>query len=190
MLKTYNSTGIGSLPFKDPEEACRVIFDSVDIPFWPQLPHRSFLELMVPQYSEGFPFVRIQGEHIYVEKANEEDLTVFYETIAAKTGFPISREYAAGFYAFIDVLKEKGGRLETVKGHITGPLTFTLSLTDEEKRPIFFDEERRELALELLKGKVIWQVEMLKQYADEVLIFIDEQVLSALGTSAYIAVDM
>ena len=190
MLKRFNSTGIGSLPYKDPEEACRVIFDSVDIPFWPQLPHRSFLELMVPQYSEGFPFVKIEGEHIHVEKANEEDLVVFYEAIAAKTGFPISREYAAGFYAFIDILKENGGRLETVKGHVTGPLTFTLSLTDEEKRPIFFDEEKRELALELLKGKVIWQIEMLKQYADEVLIFIDEPVLSALGTSAYIAVDM
>ncbi len=190
MLKTFNSTGIGSLPHKDPEEACRVIFDSVDIPFWPQLPHRSFLEFMVPQYSEGFPFVRIQGENIHVEKANDEDLTVFYEAIAAKTGFPISREYAAGFYAFIDILKDKGGRLDTVKGHVTGPLTFTLSLTDEEKRPIFFDEERRELALELLKGKVIWQVEKLKQYADEILIFIDEPVLSALGTSAYIAVDM
>lgn len=116
MLKTFNSTGIGSLPHKDPEEACRVIFDSVDIPFWPQLPHRSFLELMVPQYSEGFPFVRIQGENIHVEKANDEDLTVFYEAIAAKTGFPISREYAAGFYAFIDILNDKGGGLIPLKG--------------------------------------------------------------------------
>ena len=190
MLKPFCSTGIGSLPHKDPEDACRTILDSVDIPFWPQLPHRSFFELMVPQYSEGFPFVRIEGEHIHVEKANEADLAVFYEAIAAKTGFPISREYAAGLYTFIDILKEKGQRLDTVKGHITGPLTFTLSLTDQQKRPIFFDDELRELALELLKGKVIWQVEMLKKYADEVLIFIDEPILSALGTSAYIAVDM
>src|SRR4030065_155700 len=188
MLKSFSTTGIGSLPHSDPEEACRVIFDSIDIPFWPQLPHRSFLELMVPQYSEGFPFVKIEGEHINVGEAQEEALTAFYEAIAAKTGFPITEERAAGLYKFIDILKEKGRKLDTVKGHITGPLTFTLSLTDDQKRPIFFDDELRELSLELLKGKVNWQIEMLKPYADNVLIFIDEPILSAIGTSAYLGV--
>lgn len=188
MLKSFSTTGIGSLPHSDHEEACRVIFDSVDIPFWPQLPHRSFLELMVPQYSEGFPFVKIEGEHINVVKAQEEALTSFYETIAAKTGFPITEERAAGLYKFIDILKANGRKLDTVKGHITGPLTFTLSLTDDEKRPIFFDDELRELSLELLKGKASWQIELLKPYADNVLIFIDEPILSAIGTSSYLGV--
>lgn len=188
MLETFNTTGIGSLPHTDPTEACNVIFDSVDIPFWPQLPHRNFLELMVPQYSEGFPFVKIKGEDLYVGKAEESELSAFYEAVANKSGFPISQKYAAGFYTFIDILKEKGQRFSTVKGHITGPLTFTLSLTDDQKRPIFFDEEMRELSLELLKGKVTWQVEMLKPYADNVLIFVDEPILSALGTSVYIGV--
>jgi len=188
MLETFNTTGIGSLPHTDPAEACNVIFDSVDIPFWPQLPHRNFLELMVPQYSEGFPFVKIKGEDVYVSKAEEPELSAFYEAVANKSGFPISQKYAAGFYTFVDMLKEKGKRFSTVKGHITGPLTFTLSLTDDQKRPIFFDEEMKELSLELLKGKVSWQVEMLKPYADNVLIFVDEPILSALGTSAYLGV--
>ena len=188
MLETFNTTGIGSLPHTDPAEACNVIFDSVDIPFWPQLPHRNFLELMVPQYSEGFPFVKIKGEDVYVSKAEEPELSAFYEAVANKSGFPISQKYAAGFYTFVDMLKEKGKRFSTVKGHITGPLTFTLSLTDDQKRPIFFDEEMKELSLELLKGKVSWQVKMLKPYADNVLIFVDEPILSALGTSAYLGV--
>jgi hypothetical protein len=188
MLETFNTTGIGSLPHTDPTEACNVIFDSVDIPFWPQLPHRNFLELMVPQYSEGFPFVKIIGEDVYVSKAEEPELSAFYEAVANKSGFPISQKYAAGFYTFIDMLKEKSQKFNTVKGHITGPLTFTLSLTDDQKRPIFFDEEMKELSLELLKGKVSWQVEMLKPYADNVLIFVDEPILSALGTSAYLGV--
>jgi hypothetical protein len=75
-----------------------------------------------------------------------------------------------------------------VKGHITGPLTFALSLTDKQKRPLYFDEELRELSLELLKGKVRWQIEKLRPYAGNVLIFIDEPILSALGTSTYIGV--
>ncbi len=189
MFQSFNTTGIGSLPHTDPAEACRIILDSVDIPFWPQLPHRSFLELMVPQYSEGFPFVRIEGETIRVEhQPDERALTVFYEAVAGNTGFPVSREYAAGLHAFIDILARQDRKLETVKGHITGPLTFALSLTDDRKRPIYFDDQLRELSLELLKGKAGWQIEALRPYAENVLIFIDEPILSALGTSAYIGV--
>ena len=188
MFQSFSTTGIGSLPHTDPAEACKIILDSVDIPFWPQLPQRSFLELMVPQYSEGFPFVRIEGEDIHVEKAEEEALSAFYEAIANKSGFPISEEYAAGFYAFLNILKEQNLKFDTLKGHITGPLTFALSLTDIEKRPIFFDEEMKELSLELLKGKASWQIEMLKPFAGKVMIFIDEPILSALGTSVYIGV--
>src|SRR3990170_7914559 len=52
----YHATGIGSLPHKDEKEAFRLILKNFpEIPFWPQLPKRSFLEGMVVQYSEGFP---------------------------------------------------------------------------------------------------------------------------------------
>lgn len=190
MLGGFRTTGIGSLPHRDPVEACRIVFDSVDIPFWPQLPHRSFHELMVAQYSEGFPFVRIKEEDIYVEKAEDADVASFYEAIAEERGFPISEEYAVGLYAFLNILKQKGKRLDVIKGHVTGPVTFTLSLTNTGKRPIFFDEEMRELAFELLKGKVRWQIEMLRTYAQKVLIFIDEPILSAIGSSTYIGVDI
>lgn len=189
MLDRFSTTGIGSLPHSDPSEACEVIFSSVEIPFWPQLPHRSFLELMVPQYSEGFPFIRIDGENILIEKKSGPGTDAFYESVANKEGFSISREYAAGLYVFLDKLKEEVRDRACVKGHVTGPLTFTLSLTDAQKRPLFFDEEMRELALELLKGKISWQVEQLQPYARKVLIFIDEPILSALGTSAYLGVD-
>jgi hypothetical protein len=189
MLESFSTTGIGSLPHSDPSEACEVIFESVEIPFWPQLPHRSFLELMVPQYSEGFPFIRIEGENIRLRDRDEQSITSFYEAIDSEEGFPISEEYAAGLYTFIDILKEKKYKFKAIKGHITGPLTFTLSITDDKKRPIYFDEEMRQLVLELLKGKAKWQIKTLKPYADDVLIFIDEPVLSAIGTSTYIGVD-
>lgn len=189
MFQSFSTTGIGSLPHTDPSEACRIVLDSVDIPFWPQLPHRSFLELMVPQYSEGFPFIRIEGEHVTLVQPDEPAVTKFYETIAGKAGFPISEQQAAGFYAFTDILQKQGRKLDCVKGHITGPLTFTLSVTDGQKRPAFFNDELRELALELLKGKADWQIRQLGSYAEKVLIFIDEPILSALGTSAYIGVN-
>ncbi len=188
MFQSFNTTGIGSLPHTDPVEACKVILDSVDIPFWPQLPHRSFLESMAPMYSEGFPFIRIEGENIHTEEAESEAESEFYEAIANKSGFPISKEYAAGLHAFVDILKKEGRKFEVIKGHITGPLTFALSIVDREKRPIYFNEELRDLSLELLKGKVSWQIDVLKEFADKVMIFIDEPILTALGTSTYIGV--
>jgi len=188
MFKSFNTTGIGSLPHTDPAEACKIVLDSVDIPFWPQLPHRSFLELMVPQYLEGFPFVKIEGEHLNLVKGNEQAVSVFYEAIANKSGFPISSEHSAGFQVFIDILRKRDKKSSAIKGHITGPLTFTLSLTDDQKRPVYFDDELKELALELLKGKASWQIDQLRPYAEKVLVFIDEPILSAIGTSAYLGV--
>jgi hypothetical protein len=143
---------------------------------------------MAPQYSEGFPFIRIEGESLYVEKAGEEELSAFYEAIAANEGFPISEEYSAGLYAFVDLLKKEGRNPGVIKGHITGPLTFALSINDKEKRPLYFDEEMRELSLELLKGKAKWQIDLLGKFADKVMIFVDEPILTALGTSTYIGV--
>jgi len=189
MLQSFSTTGIGSMPHSDALEACRIIFECVDIPFWPQLPRKSFLESMILQCSEGFPFIKIEAGNIYVERPEEEAISSFYETIEREGGLPLSKEYANGLYVFIDILKQQGKRLCAVKGHITGPLTFTLGITDNQRRPIYFNEEMRELALHLLKGKALWQIERLKPFTEKVIIFIDEPLLGSLGTSTYIGVD-
>jgi hypothetical protein len=182
------TTGIGSLPFKDPQKACEFVVNAVDIPFWPQLPKRSFYEFMIPQYSEGLPFIVIEEDNFWIERGPDEELTSFYEAVGQGKNFPVSADRAAGFYAFRDYLKENDKKFPIIKGHITGPLTFTLGLTDKGRKPLYFDEELRELSLELLKGKVRWQIKELKPFAEKVLIFIDEPVLSALGTSTYVGV--
>lgn len=188
MFQSFNTTGIGSLPHTDPVEACKVILDSVDIPFWPQLPHRSFLESMVPMYSEGFPFIRIEGDHVRLVPGEEAAVAEFYEKIADNSGFPISREYSAGLHAFLEILDKQNLKFDTIKGHITGPLTFALGIADDNKRPMYFNDELRDLSLELLKGKARIQIEALKKFADNVMIFVDEPILTALGTSTYIGV--
>ena len=56
------TTGIGSLPFEDPEEAAEYLLGvDLSIPFWPQLPKRDFRELMIPQYSEGLPCLTVDA---------------------------------------------------------------------------------------------------------------------------------
>ena len=60
MKFNFEATGIGSLPFKDPKAACGIVFDNFKhIPFWPQLPKRSYLEHMYCQFSEGIPGLKL-----------------------------------------------------------------------------------------------------------------------------------
>jgi methionine synthase II (cobalamin-independent) len=189
MFEPFTTTGIGSLPLTTPEEACRLVLDTFDIPFWPQLPRASFLESMIPQFSEGMPFLRIDSkrESLWVERDQGASLTEFYETYSENWKSAISEGYAKGLHTLLRLLKDKTHK--TLKGQITGPLTFTLGLKDSEKRPVYFDEELREISLMLLKAKIRWQTEILKPYAENIVIFIDEPILSALGSTSYLGVE-
>jgi methionine synthase II (cobalamin-independent) len=189
MFPPFLTTGIGSLPHKDPQDACRLVLETCDMPFWPQLPQLSFRELMVPQFSEGLPFLKIDEtkENIWIERDASDALTKFYETCTEDCSIAVSGQYAKGFYAFTRAIKDK--HFQFLKGQVTGPLTFTLGLKDREGKLVYFDEELREICLLLLKAKVRWQSEILRPFAEKVIIFIDEPILSALGTSGYIGVD-
>lgn len=188
MLRPLSTTGIGSLPHIVPVDACSLILETFDIPFWPQLPKRSFLEWMIPQYIEGMPYVRINPEEktIIINRDQSDELERFYETCKDDCRIAISEDYAKGLHVFLKIIK--GRQFEVLKGQVTGPLTFTLGLRDNEGRLLFFDEELREIALMLLKAKVRWQVDILRPYSKDIMIFIDEPILSAIGSSTYISV--
>jgi methionine synthase II (cobalamin-independent) len=187
MFPPFSTTGIGSLPHTNAEAALRLVLGGPDIPFWPQLPSVSFLESMIPQFTEGMPGVRIDAgrETVRVEKS-EPELSAFYQNYSEELELPVSESFSAGFAAFSSAVE--GKRFQFLKGQITGPLTFTLGLKDSDNKFIHFDEELREIALLVLKAKVRWQVNRLKRFAPAVVIFIDEPIMSALGSSSYLGV--
>jgi hypothetical protein len=189
MFKPFSTTGIGSLPHTNPEEACRLVLQTFDIPFWPQLPALSFRESMIPQYCEDMPFLKIdeEREKVWVERNGGNVLSKFYETCSDDWESPVSERFAKGLYTFLK--KIENSRFPFLKGHVTGPLTFTLGLRDEKGKCVYYDEELREISLLLLKAKIRWQIKVLSPFADRVVIFIDEPILSALGSTAYIGVD-
>lgn len=189
MFAPFTTTGIGSLPHRDPVEACNLVLNSFDLPFWPQLPQLSFRELMIPQYSEGIPFIKIDEgrQTIWIERDGDDSLERFYETYTEDLKLPVSESYAQGLHTFLKVIK--GIYFAILKGHVTGPLTFTLGLKDNKGRLVYFDEELREISLLVLKSKIRWQIDALKPFAENIIIFIDEPVLSALGTSSYLGVN-
>jgi methionine synthase II (cobalamin-independent) len=188
-IKPFSTTGIGSLPHRSPDEAVELVLRTFDIPFWPQLPALSFREQMIPQFSEGIPFIRINEERgvVWVERAATDELERFYEACKEESLISVSEDYARGFYAFLKAIS-KGRRFPLLKGHITGPMTFTLGIKDENGKALYYDEELREICLMALKSKLRWQIELLRPYAEGIIIFIDEPILSALGTTAYLGV--
>jgi methionine synthase II (cobalamin-independent) len=185
---------IGSMPHKRADEALAVL-DAfpLDIPTWPQLPARSFVEGMIPQCSEGFPGITIDMEKKTVRlvrgKGLLEAMTEAYEAVIEKNGdfFRISKDFAEGLHRFLE-LNANRDPFPVVKGQVTGPFTFGLGLNDAEGRAIWWDDSYRDLIYGGLALKGAWQVEKLKETADTVIMFCDEPILSALGTPAYMGV--
>jgi len=183
------------MPQKTPQEALKMLSDyPLTIPAWTQLPQRTFVEGMVPQCSEGFPGVKVLPDKNSIWLQNDENLphalATFYENLLAENLDPmaLSDSFAPGFYAFLRQLDTAKTRPSIIKGQVTGPLTFGLGLTDQDRNAVWFDEQYRDVLLKGLGMKAQWQVRELKKRADQVLLFFDEPILSALGTPAYMGI--
>ncbi|MGE5577332.1 MAG: hypothetical protein ACM3TT_09105 [Syntrophothermus sp.] len=212
------ATGIGSLPHRDPVRASEIVLDNFpEIPFWPQLPKRDSRESMYAMYSEGLPGVVLASEgRVYVDTTLDllpgvEE--IFSRALAGKVEeFAISPDYAAGFFAFEEALRNavsvgdrgikrwtRGTRPEmiAVKGQVTGPISFGFQVADENRRPLFYHELMSEAVVQLLKFKARWQEERLKRLAGAggggshaigTVIFIDEPYLASYG-SAFVSLN-
>lgn len=181
-------TIIGSMPHTDPVKACAVIARHLkDIPAWPQLPKRSYLENMYIQYSEGFPGVVVGDNHIHVETANnEKELEKLYTAYLENKAdaYPISREYAAGLHQFLslDNLSPRA-----VKGQVTGPISWGVTVTDTDKKSIIWDETLSDASARLLRLKAAWMEKEMRKLSPHTIIFVDEPVLHIYGSSALVA---
>lgn len=183
----FHTTGIGSLPYTDAGKSVKVICDNFDVPFWPQLPKRSFKENMYSQFSQGLPGLVIDDKKktIHVDSSRDlsEELAGMYE--ARISGdydlFGITEEFAEGFYAFIKAAKNY--KPDYAKGHITGPVSFGLGVTDEKGRAIIYNDYMKEAFVALLEMKALWQIDRLKDAAKNIIIFIDEPYLTSFGSS-------
>ncbi len=176
-------TAIGSMPHTDAEEACSIVMKYLpDIPAWPQLPKRSPKENMCFQFSEGFPGIITNGDKIHIEPAAnfETELGQIYadceEDDSGKYG--VSAEYTAGFHAFLSKVK----KTEMVKGQITGPITWGLTVTRQDGLAILYDDTLAEVAAKFLRLKASWQENALNQISHHPIIFVDEPYLVSLGS--------
>lgn len=179
-------TAVGSMPHTEPLPAWEMVLSHIpDIPIWPQLPRRSFRENMYVQYSEGFPGVVLQGkDRIYVDRGRslDEGLERLYLAYLQNDldAYAISPQYAAGLYAMLSSdLREA----VAVKGQVTGPISWGLTVTDQARRPILYDEVLADAVAKHLRLKAAWQERALAAVNQRTIIFVDEPYLSALGSA-------
>ena len=198
METKFLSTAIGSMPFDKADYAVEVSLKNLDAPIWPQLPKLGLLEQMEIQYSEGIPCATIEKEksrmYFKTDVDYSESFAEFYEKYleAAEGGgsldfMAITDKYSKGIYALEKAVKAKG-KLPWLKVQTTGPASFALTLVDENKRAIYYNEEFRDVIVKALALKCRWQIKKFKPYAKKIICFIDEPILSDFGSSTYVSV--
>jgi methionine synthase II (cobalamin-independent) len=178
-------TAIGSMPHTDPKAACSLVLKYLkEIPCWPQLPKRAFVENMYAQFSEGFPGITVTGDKIYVDRAKDLDKSLeklyaaYLENNIDK--YPVSADYAAGLHAFLAVQNLSP---LAVKGQVTGPISWGLTITDNDQRSIIYDDVLADAAARLLRLKAAWQERELSKISKNTIIFVDEPYMSAFGSA-------
>jgi hypothetical protein len=186
------SMAVGSMPHTSPAEAMDIMVASTpEIPSWPQLPRRSYLENMYVQFTEGLPgrVLDTRAEKMYVaSEVPGDEAAAFLE--ALETGdpevFAVSPAYAAGIPELLRVL---GTALQAtppqfVKGQVTGPVSFGMTVTDEKRRAILYDDTLRDISTRLLTAKALWQERLLRETAPSSvpLIVFDEPFLTQFGS--------
>jgi len=202
METKFLSTAIGSMPFTDPDYAVRVSLEKLNVPIWPQLPKSGIFEQMEIQYSENIPCAVVEEDkgRLFFDTSGDysEAFAEFYENYMAAMdpdegngdceSMAISEKYSKGIYALERALKNKNAKLPFLKVQTTGPCSFALTIVDENKRAIFYNDEFKDVIVKALAMKCRWQLRKFKPYAENMICFIDEPILSAFGSSTYVSV--
>jgi methionine synthase II (cobalamin-independent) len=181
----------GSLPHTDPQRACELVFEHFpEIPAWPQLPRRSFHENMYAQFSERFPGIVMEHERLWVDRTQDLDpalsaLYLAYLDDNLSYG-EISPDYALGLYAFLEQAGQQATKPIAVKGHVTGPISWGLTVVDQNRRPTLYDDILADAISQHLRIKARWQEQLLRQVCEQTIICVDEPFMSSFG-SAYVS---
>ena len=189
-LEPFVATGIGSVPFLSPEQACREILahDSL-IPFWPQMVQKDPREEMLLQYSPPLPCLKpdLKEKTLSYDPDcdRSEALFLFYEKFLAAdfSFFSLLPDYASGFYQMLKALSALEPVDGFVKGHIVGPITLGLGVKQPSGQFLIHDPELMDAAIKGLAGQAVFQTKKFEDLGRRAIIFVDEPSLSGYGSA-------
>ena len=167
------------MPHKDVDRALEKAL-SMDIPFWPQLPHYSYYEDMYVQASEHFPGILLDMEKRTLRFSQEKFIAELEETMDhfnEPEYFDISDRYSVVYKRFLDL--DFSDR-PAIRGQLEGPISFGFNVVDQDDRPILFDDTVRPFMLEFMAKRVDVQLSRLKKLNPNAFMFVDEPGLQFL----------
>jgi hypothetical protein len=186
----FLTTHVGSVPHPAVGGLTERLHRLLDIPAWPQLSRRSFRENMYVQYSPMLPAIceDAEQEKIYFDTRPDlsDALEAFYTHILSEDveAFALRAEYAAGFFAMLETLKSTSGAW--AKGQVTGPISFGLTVTDQDLRASLYNDMLADAIVKNAAMNARWQIRQLKTARENVILFLDEPYMAAFG-SAFIS---
>jgi len=188
-------TAIGSVPHSDADQAVDLILSTLSVAAHaPSLSRADLREQMWIQFTENLPRFRTDLENLKYHFDTSGDPTseieAFYsQFLAVEEGgdaayFAVGPEYGRGIHTLLGRLEREKVRRPFLKVQVTGPLSFGLTVTDEQGKPIFYHPMFRDVAVKGMGLKAVRLLEVFSPFADKVIVFFDEPSLSAYGSSA------
>jgi len=175
-LKT---TAMAVMPHKDADRALELAL-SMDIPFWPQLPHVSYYEDMYVQAAEHFPGILLDLENQTLRFSMDNFINEFEDAMARfdePEYFDISRDYSVVYHKFLEMdLSDR----PAIRGQLEGPISFGLNVIDQDKRPILFEDTIRPFMFEFMSKRINVQLKRLQLMNPNAFMFVDEPGLQFL----------
>jgi len=191
----FLSTHLGSVPHAAPGDLSARLIELLDIPAWTQHPRRSFKESMYSQYTPSLPAIVVDElkEKVSVDTRGDisSALEDFYTSIIENDidAFALQKDYAPGFFAMQDTINAHApgwNKSGWIKGQVTGPISFGLTVTDQDLRASLYNEIFADVIIKNTAMNARWQVRQLRNTRENVLIFLDEPYLASFG-SAFIS---
>jgi len=173
------TTAMAVMPHKDVDRALEVAL-SMDVPFWPQLPLYSYYEDMYVQASENFPGIVLDMQARTL-RFSMDKFAVELEGALARfddpSFFDVSDTYSAVYNRFLGMdLSDR----PAIRGQMEGPISFGFNVSDQNDRPILFDDSVRPFLLEFMAKRVNAQLARLKERNANAFMFVDEPGLQFL----------
>nr|MBN1229106.1 hypothetical protein [Anaerolineae bacterium] len=186
---TYWTTHVGSVPHTDTGSICSRLLD-LDLSGWPQFPQRDFRESMYAQFGLNLPgaIADTAKEKLIFDTHSDLNgpMEAFYTQYLEENleAFALPETYASGFYAMLDLLRARGNNW--VKAQVTGPISFGLTVTDQDLRSILYNDILADAVVKNTAMNARWQIGKLREVSNNVLIVVDEPYMASFG-SAFIS---
>lgn len=173
LIGNCQTTAMGIMPHHDVDRALQLAM-GFDIPFWPQLPRVSIFEDMYVQLSEHMPGISIDEAAKQVNFSLSrfyEELAVYLDNAEDPSYFKLSPRYSLVYDAF---LNQDLSRYYAIRGQVIGPISFGLRITDDDKKPIIYNDDVKQVLYDFVARKVRAQQQEMAQHHPRAFVWLDE----------------